>query len=141
MQKQINKHCKKMKYQIDDSVKFLSKNIKTTKLLKKLNNRIFNSFKIIEKINILYRLKLFLSMHQHNIFLFNYLKFAVNNSLLNQKQKSSKSILIDDEKAWNVNDILNSRHYYNRLQYKIKWHELNRDNKWYYINKNEFKHS
>ena len=63
MRKQINKYRKEMKYQIDDSVKFSSKNIKTTRFLKKLNDRMFNSFKIIEKISVLYRLKLFLNMH------------------------------------------------------------------------------
>ena len=99
-----------------------------------------NSFKIIEKINVFYRSKLFSSMHQHDIFSFNYLKFIVNNSLLRQKQKSFWSIIVDDEKAWNVDDILNSRHHYDQLQYKVKWHELNRDNKWYYVDKNEFKH-
>ena len=99
MRKQINKHRKKMKYQVDDFVKFSSKNIKTTKLLKKLNDRMFNSFKVIEKMEIFYRLKLFSSMHQHDVFLFNYLRSAVNDSLSNQKQKSSKSIIIDDEKA------------------------------------------
>ena len=83
MRKQINKHRKEMKYQIDNFVKFSSENIKTIKFLKKLNDRMLDSFKIIEKINVLYRLKLFLSMHQHDVFLFNYLKFVVNNSLLN----------------------------------------------------------
>ena len=83
MRKQINKYCKEMKYQIDDFVKFLSKNIKIIKFLKKLNDRMFDSFKIIEKMNVLYRLKLFSSMHQHNVFSFNYLKFVVNDSLLN----------------------------------------------------------
>ena len=38
MRKQINKHRKKVKYQIDDSVKFSSKNIKITKFSKKLND-------------------------------------------------------------------------------------------------------
>ena len=61
--KQINKHCKEMKYQIDDFVKFSSKNIKTTKFSKKLNDWMFDSFKIIEKINVFYRLKLSLNMH------------------------------------------------------------------------------
>ena len=98
MRKQINKHRKEMKYQIDDSVRFLSKNIKITKLLKKLNDQMLNSFKIVEKVSAFYRLKLFLSMHQHDVFSFNYLKFVVNDSLLNQKQKSSKSIIVDDEK-------------------------------------------
>ena len=141
MRKQINKHRKKMKYQIDDFVKFSSKNIKTIKFLKKLNDRMFNLFKIIEKMSVFYCLKLSSSMHQHNVFLFNYLRFVANDSLSNQKQKSSKSIIVDDKKAWNVDDILNSWHYYDWLQYKVKWHELNRDNEWYYVDKNEFKHS
>ena len=83
IQKQINKHRKEIKYQVDDSVKLLSKNIKITKFSKKLNDRMLNSFKIIKKMNVFYRLKLFLSMHQHDVFLFNYLKFVVNDSLLN----------------------------------------------------------
>ena len=99
MRKQVNKHRKKMKYQIDDSVKLSSKNIKTTKFLKKLNDRMFDPFKIIEKMNVFYRLKLPSSMHQHDVFLFNYLRFVVNDSLSNQKQKSSKSIIVDDEKT------------------------------------------
>ena len=86
MRKQINKHRKEMKYQIDDFVKFSSKNIKTTKLSKKLNDRMLNSFKIIEKMSVLYCLKLFLNMHQHDVFSFNYLKSAVNNLLSNQKK-------------------------------------------------------
>ena len=83
IRKQVNKHCKKMNYQIDDFVKFLSKNIKTIKFLKKLNDRMLNSFKIIEKMSVSYRLKLFSSMHQHDVFSFNYLRSAVNNSLSN----------------------------------------------------------
>ena len=71
-----------------------------------------DSFKIIEKMNVSYCLKLLLSMHQHDVFSFNYLKSVVNDSLSNQKQKSSRSIIIDDEKVWNVDDILNSQHYY-----------------------------
>ena len=98
MRKQINKHRKKMKYQIDDFVKFSSKNIKTIKFSKKLNDRMLNSFKIIEKVNAFYRLKLFSNIHQHDVFSFNYLKSVVNNSLSSQKQKSSKSIIVDDEK-------------------------------------------
>ena len=141
IRKQVNKHRKEIKYQVDDFVRLSSENIKTTRSSKKLNDRMFDSFKIIEKMNVLYRLKLSLSMHQHDVFSFNYLKSAVNDSLSSQKQKSSRSIIVDDEKAWNVDDILNSRHHYSRLQYKVKWHEVNRDNEWYYADKNEFKHS
>ena len=99
MRKQVNKHRKEMKYQIDDSVKLSSKNIKIIRFLKKLNDRMLNSFKIIEKMSVFYRLKLLLSMHQHDVFSFNYLKSVVNDSLSNQKQKSSRSIIVDDEKT------------------------------------------
>ena len=58
-----------------------------------------NLFKIIEKMNVLYRLKLLSNMHQHDIFSFNYLKSVVNDLLSNQKQKSLRLIMIDDEKA------------------------------------------
>ena len=81
MQKQVNKHRKKMKYQVDDSIRLSSENIKTTRLSKKLNDRMLNSFKIIEKMNVFYRLKLSSNMHQHDVFSFNYLKSAVNDSL------------------------------------------------------------
>ena len=83
IRKQINKHRKKIKYQIDDFIRLSSKNIKIIKFLKKLNDRMLNSFKIIEKMNVFYRLKLLSSMHQHDVFSFNYLKFVVNDSLLN----------------------------------------------------------
>ena len=59
----------------------------------------FNSFKIIEKMSAFYRLKLFSNMHQHNVFSFNYLRSAVNDLLSNQKQKLSKSIIVDDKKT------------------------------------------
>ena len=99
MRKQINRHRKKVKYQMNEFVKFSSKNIKTTRLLKKLNDRMLNSFKIIEKMSVFYCLKLPSSMHQHDVFSSNYLKSVVNDSLSSQKQKSSKLIIIDDEKA------------------------------------------
>ena len=47
----------------------------------------------------------------------------------------------DEEEHWEVNDILNSRWYCGRLQYKVKWHEFNRDNKWYYADKGKFEGS
>ena len=42
-------------------------------------------FKIIEKMSVFYRLKLSLNMHQHDVFLFNYLKFVVHDLFLNEK--------------------------------------------------------
>ena len=85
MRKQVNKHCIAVKYQINNFVKLLSKNIKIIRLLKKLNGRTLNLFKIVKKMNAFYYLKFFSDMHQYNIFSFNYSRFAVNNLLSNQK--------------------------------------------------------
>ena len=85
MQKQINKHCKEMKYQINNFVKLSSKNIKIIKFSKKLNDRMFDSFKIVEKRSAFYRLKLFSSIYQYDIFSFNFLKSVINDSLSDYK--------------------------------------------------------
>ena len=83
MQKQVNRHRKAVKYSVDNFVKVWSENNKTIRSLKKLNDRMFNLFKIVKRVSAFYRLRLFLSMHQHDVFLFNYLKSVVNNSLSN----------------------------------------------------------
>ena len=70
-----------------------------TRFSKKLNDRMLDSFKIIEKINAFYRLKLSLNTYQYNIFSFNYLKLAVNDSLSSYKQELSRLIIVDNEKA------------------------------------------
>ena len=83
MRKQVNKHCKEMKYQVDDFIKLSSENIRTIRLSKKLDDRMLDPFKVIEKMKASYRLELPSNMHQHDIFSFNYLRSAVNDSLPN----------------------------------------------------------
>ncbi len=55
-----------------------------------------------------------------------------------QHLKSSKSLTIEDDEHWKMNDILNYRRYQDRIQYKIKWTRLNQDDEWYYVDKEEF---
>ncbi len=61
------------------------------------------------------------------------------DSLSEQHLKSSRSLTIEDDDHWEIDDILNSRCYRDRIQYKIKWMKLDWDNKWYYVDKEEFK--
>jgi len=58
--------------------------------------------------------------------------------LSKQHLKSSKSLTIEDDEHWKMNDILNYRRYQDRIQYKIKWTRLNQDDEWYYVDKEEF---
>ncbi len=55
-----------------------------------------------------------------------------------QQQDPPRPIVVDNDDQWEVDDILDSRRYYGRLQYKVKWHGIDRDNEWYYADKNEF---
>ncbi len=62
------------------------------------------------------------------------------DSLSEQHVKSLRFIIIDDNnnEHWKINDILNFRCYQDWIQYKIKWKDLDRNNEWYYVNKDEF---
>ena len=60
---------------------FNSKNIKIKRSYKKLDNKKFNSFKIIAKIGYFYRLELFITIRIFNIFYFKLLILIITNSL------------------------------------------------------------
>ena len=62
---------------------FNIKNIIIYKLFKKLNDKMFDSFKIIFVIDISYKLKLFEIMRIYNVFYFKSLNFVVINLLFN----------------------------------------------------------
>ncbi len=68
------------------------------------------------------------------------LQLYSENSLSEQHAESLKLIIIndDDDKHWKINDILNFKCYQDWIQYKIKWKDLNKDNEWYYVDKDEF---
>ncbi len=63
----------------------------------------------------------------------------LNNFLSEQHSESFKFLTIENNEHWKINDILNSRCYQDQIQYKIKWMKLDQNNKWYYVNKEEFK--
>ncbi len=56
-----------------------------------------NSFQIIESVDSFYKLKLSETMHIHNVFHSELLHSVVDDFLSNQKNESSRSIMINDE--------------------------------------------
>ncbi len=77
---------------------FLNKrNIITARFFKKLNDKMLNSFQITDFVDSFYKLKLSETMHIHDVFHSELLRSAVNDSLSDQKNESSKSIVINDE--------------------------------------------
>ncbi len=87
------------------------RNIITAKLFKKLNDKMLDSFQIIDLIDSFYKLKLSETMHIHDVFHSELLCLVVNDSLFDQKNEFSKSIVINDEDEWKIDDILNFQWY------------------------------
>ncbi len=135
-QKMQKKHANKHKtflseYQLEDMMWLFIKNIKTKRSFRKLNHKWIDLYKIRKILKEACQLKLFSSMKVHVTFHTSLLRFAITNSFIEQIQSSSFSIVINEEEEYEINDILNNRYHYDKLQYKIAWidHFLNRA--WY----------
>jgi len=120
MMNQANKHRKKINYKIESKMFLNERNIVIARLFKKLNDKMLDSFKITDSVDFFYKLKLSDTMRIHDVFHSELLRSAVNDLLPDQKNELSKSIVVNDEDEWKINDILNSRRYRRRLQYRVK---------------------
>ncbi len=97
MMNQTNKHRKKINYEIESKMFQNERNIVTAKLFKKLNDKMLNSFQIIDFIDSFYKLKLSKTMCIHDVFHSELLCSVVDNFLSDQKNELSRSIVINDE--------------------------------------------
>ncbi len=138
----INKHKRDVIYEVNDWVWLFFRNVKTTRSCKDLKDKQLELYQITVKVEIFYHLRLSISMKQlHSMFSSKLLRSYFNDLLSEQHSKSLRSLTIKDDDHWKIDDILNSRHYRDWIQYKIKWTELDQNNEWYYVNKEEFKSS
>ncbi len=97
MMNQANKHRKKINYKIESKMFLNERNIITARFFKKLNDKMLDSFQITDSVDSFYKLKLSETMRIHDVFHSELLRSAVNDSLSDQKNESSKSIVINDE--------------------------------------------
>jgi hypothetical protein len=59
-------------------------------------------------------------MKIHDTFHISLLRFAATDLMTEQIQSSSLSIIVEDEeKEYEMNDILDSRYHYEKLQYRV----------------------
>jgi len=136
---QINKHRQDVIYEVDDWVWLSFRNVKTTRLCKDLKDKQLNFYQITAKKETFYHLCLSISMkHIHLMFSLKLLRSYSEDSLSEQHSESLRSITIKDDEHWKIDDILNFRRYQDRIQYKVKWKDLDRDNEWYYVDKGKF---
>jgi len=86
-----------------------SRNIIIDRFIKKLEDKILDSFLIIKKIKVLYKLKLSTFIKVHNVFHSNLLRANLDDFLLNQIQESLKFIVILESEKYELDNILNFR--------------------------------
>ncbi len=137
---QINKHRWNVIYEVDDWIWLFFRNIKTTTSCKNLKDKQLKLYQITVKVEIFYHLYLSISMKQlHSMFSLKLLRSYLDDLLSKQHSESFKSLTIEDDEHWKINDILNFRQYWDQIQYKIKWTKLNQNDEWYYVDREEFK--
>ncbi len=138
MMNQTNKHRKKINYKIESKMFLNEQNIVTARSFKKLNDKMLDLFQITESVDSFYKLKLSETMRIHDVFHSELLRSVVDDSLSDQKNESSRSIVINDEDEWKIDDILNFQRYRRRLQYRVKWKNYDNDLNWYNADDDEF---
>ncbi len=136
---QINKHRRDVIYEVNDWVWLSFRNVKTTRLCKDLKDKQLDLYQITVKVSIFYHLRLSVSMkHLHSMFSSKLLWSYSEDSLSEQHSESLRLITIEDDEHWEIDNILNFRRYRGRIQYKVKWTDLDRNDEWYYVDKGKF---
>ncbi len=106
-------------YVVEDIVWLFIKNIKTKRSFRKLNHKWIESYKINKLLKDACQLDLLSSMKIHDTFHISFFRFVVIDLFTEQIQSSSFSIVMNDEEEYEIDDILNSRYHYDKLQYII----------------------
>jgi hypothetical protein len=126
-------------YQLEDMIWLFTKNIKTERSFKKLDHKWIKSYKIKKILKDVCQLKLSSSMKIHDTFHISLLRSAATDLLTGQIQSSSPPIVVNDEEEYEMNDVLDSRYHYDKLQYKVSWIDHSSDRAWY--STENFEHS
>jgi len=112
----------------------MPRNIKTTRPSKKVDYKKIRPFKILARIGTsAYKLALPPSMAIHNTFHISLLEPYQDNQFPLQIKEPPPPIQIEGEDEYELDEIIDSRLHYNKLQYRAKWkgYSPEHDKVWY----------
>ena len=140
---QANKKRRVMDIHEGDFVILDGKGLETERPCKKLDNVRHGPYKVKKALGTSYQLGLPASARIHDTFSPNRLTMRSPSlpPLPRQINPPPPPVVITDEPEYEVDDVLDSRYHYKRLQYKVKWTGHEKDNNWYYADDDEFENS
>jgi hypothetical protein len=118
-------------YKPGDMVWLSTKNIKTERPSRKLDHKWIGPYKVRKVVKGACHLELPQSMKIHDTFHTSLLRMAATDPLTGQTQPPPPPITIDEEEEYEVDDILDSRYHYGKLQYRVAWTGHPPDRAWY----------
>ena len=106
-------------YAVGQQVWLSAQNIRTTRPNRKLDFKRHGPFRILDAVGKqAYRLELPKSMNIHPVFHVSLLEPYVGS---NRTEDAPPPVLVEDEEEYEVEQVLDSRLHYRRLQYLVKW--------------------
>jgi len=120
--------------QSGDMVWLLPRNIRTTRPCKKLDYKKIGPFKILAKIGeSAYKLDLPPSIRIHNTFHISLLELYHDDKFSSQRAQPLPPVIIEGEPEYELEQIIDSRLHYGKLQYRAKWtgYPPEHDKVWY----------
>ena len=110
------------RYAVGDEVFLSTKNIETKRPSKKLDWKRIGPFVVKRMVSpYAYELDLPVSMKIHPVFHVSLLSLAPSNPVPGQQQAPPPPIEIEGEQEWEVDQVMDSRRRYGRLEYLVKY--------------------
>ena len=133
MEEQANQHrTPAPRYQVGDKVWLSTANIRTQRPSKKLDHKQIGPYEIVRKVGpTSYELRLPGNLRIHPVFHSSLLRLDPDDPLPSQVIPPPPPIEVEGEPEWEVQEILDSRWYYGRLQYRVQWIGHEPDPEWY----------
>ena len=118
-------------YKSRNEVYLSTKNIQTERSSKKLNDKMLNLYSVRKSTQNNVQLKLSNFMKIHDTFHISLMKSTAKILLFKQYSLVARSIIINNEKEYKMNDILDFKQFRRKIQYKTSWMNHLLDRKWY----------